>query len=124
MCKKQTKKELYLEERLEILNKLNDILEITENNSIIYFYDVDNSTDKQQQIDNLINDIKKYLSLVRSIYQDMDYEIYPALISFLEIINKLQVKFILCRNQCLNLIDNYNNNNNNLYIGKSIASIY
>jgi hypothetical protein len=92
-----TKKELYPKERSDLLNKLNNILGITDDNNIIYIYDIDSSIDKQKQINDLVGDIKKYfkcgtwsyfakvgkgkrqyLSLIKSIYKDMGYNIYNS----------------------------------------------
>lgn len=58
--KKPTKKELYQKERHEVLTKLNQIVGINEANNIIYLYDIDNSLDKQKQISDLSDDVKKY----------------------------------------------------------------
>lgn len=90
--KKQTKKELYSQERLNLLNKLNNILGVTNTNNIIYLYDIDNFPEKQKQIDDLKYDIKKYfkcgtwsyftkegsrqyLSLIRCFYKEMGYDV-------------------------------------------------
>lgn len=78
----------YQKEKIEILNKLNNILGITETNNIFYLYDIDRDINKQNQIMDLLDDCKKYfnatnwaiitrevnvrryLSLSRSIYKD------------------------------------------------------
>lgn len=115
LYKKPTKKEQYKEERLDILNKINNILGITDNNNIIYFYDLDNSIDKQQQIDNLAIDIKKYfkcgtwsyftkkgnrqyLSLIRSLYKDMNYTVQRSQMNYIR--NEKTIKggaFVICK---------------------------
>lgn len=50
---------LYKKEQGEILLKLMDILELDENTSIT-LYSLDNDTEKQKNIMDLSNDIKKY----------------------------------------------------------------
>lgn len=113
--KRHTKKELYSQERSDLLNKLNNIVGITENNNIIYFYDLDNSSEKQKQIDDLKYDIKKYfkcgtwsyftkegnrqyLSLIKSIYRDMEYHVYNSQMNFTR--NNKSIKggiYIICK---------------------------
>ena len=56
------KSKLYEEEQNKILNLLIDILDIN-NNSIIILHDLDNNETIQQQILDLIPDIRKYFSL-------------------------------------------------------------
>jgi len=53
------KSELYKNEQLEIMNKIINILELDENNSIT-LYELDNDIKKQEQILNLLPEIKKY----------------------------------------------------------------
>jgi hypothetical protein len=55
------KEELYKKEQDEILDKVIDILELDEENSIT-LYELDNDTEKQQKILNLIPNIRKYFS--------------------------------------------------------------
>ena len=55
------KEELYKKEQEEILDKIIDILELDEENSIT-LHELDNDTEKQQKILNLIPDIRKYFS--------------------------------------------------------------
>lgn len=58
-----TKKEQYKKERKEILDKLNDILGITAENKQFCFDDL---TDKvREDIDDLIDDVKKYFTCSR-----------------------------------------------------------
>ena len=59
MYKKPTKKELYHDERHNVLDRLNAILDISDSNNIIYLYDIDNSPDRQKQINDLADDVKK-----------------------------------------------------------------
>ena len=53
------KSEKYKEQRLEIIQKLEDIIGLDDKNSFI-LYDIDNDTDKQQKILELVPEIKKY----------------------------------------------------------------
>jgi hypothetical protein len=93
------KKYKYENERNNIITKLNEILGITNTNNIFYLSDIDNDVNKQNQIIDLENDSKlylnsccwsyftkdlktrKYLSLLRSIYKDMKYDMIPHCIS-------------------------------------------
>jgi|688.fasta_scaffold71341_2 hypothetical protein len=89
------KADKYKTERLEILNKLNNILGITEDNNKFLLCDIDNNEDKQKEIIGLVSDIekyfscsswtyfskgimgdRKYLSLIRSIYKEFKYDLY------------------------------------------------
>ena len=89
------KADKYKNERLEILNKLNNILGITEDNNKFLLYDIDNNEDKQKEIIGLASDIekyfscsgwsyfskdlqdnRKYMSLMRSIYKQFNYNLY------------------------------------------------
>jgi hypothetical protein len=53
-------KDIYTEERQIVLNKLFDILEVNEKNKKISLTELDNNEKKQNDIMNLIDDIKKY----------------------------------------------------------------
>lgn len=55
------KSELYKDEQNEICDKLIDILELDDDNSIT-LYQLDNDKNKQQKILDLIPDIRKYFS--------------------------------------------------------------
>ena len=57
---KQKKEIKYKKEQEEIIQKMITILDAT--NKTFIFYDIDNDEEKQQQIYNLIDDIKKYFS--------------------------------------------------------------
>lgn len=97
---KVKKKIMYQKERLEILHKLNSILGITETHKSFALITLDNNPEMQKQINDLGVDVKKYfkcadwtyfcrnvkkkyLSLVKSIYKDMGYEIEKKSISVL-----------------------------------------
>jgi hypothetical protein len=53
------KSELYKNEQLDIMNKIINILELDEKNSIT-LYELDNDIKKQEKILNLLPEIKKY----------------------------------------------------------------
>lgn len=90
---KSTKKELYAKEQEGILNKINKILGISNDNNIIYLYDIENDEEKKKQILDLSDSVKKYFKsgdwgvfktpqcmnnhmlLCKSIYKAMDYQI-------------------------------------------------
>ena len=83
-----SKAALYPEERSKILSKIYNILELDEDKTF-YLYDIDNNSDKKQQIMDLSEEIKlyfnsggwgvfskenisrPYLSLVRCLLRDM-----------------------------------------------------
>jgi hypothetical protein len=90
------KNDIYIRERNDIIAKLNDILEINNDKNYFILYDLNNNIYKQQQILALKDDIKKYficskwaffnssthdkikkdyLSLIRSVYKYMNYQI-------------------------------------------------
>jgi hypothetical protein len=87
---RKTKNERFINEQTEILNKLNQILNINEKNKYFIIEDYDNFEYKNEIL-NLIEDIKKYfvynrwtyfnhnsndfLSLIKSIYNEMNYDI-------------------------------------------------
>ena len=54
------KSELYTNERQMILEKLLEILNITEENNTFFLYEIDSDEKKQNQILELEKDIKKY----------------------------------------------------------------
>ena len=90
------KNDIFIKERDEIITKLNDILEITNEKNWFILYDLNNDIEKQNKILSLKDDIKKYficskwaffnssthnkikkdyLSLIRSVYKYMNYQI-------------------------------------------------
>lgn len=62
------KSELYKKEQIKLSKKIIDILELDENNQIILYY-LDNDTEKQKKILDLIPELRKYFSfgLIRGI---------------------------------------------------------
>jgi hypothetical protein len=92
-CKKRsTKKEMYREEREEIIKKINLLLEINENKNYVYLYDIENNENIKKKINNMSDEIKKYfkvgnwnyyimknngenpleIGLIRAVYRDED----------------------------------------------------
>jgi hypothetical protein len=88
------KSEKYKKERVEVLNKLNNILGVTETNKKFYMYDVDNDEAKQKAILDLKNDVemyftsksynvfvksdemqRNYLSLIKLIFKEMNIKL-------------------------------------------------
>jgi hypothetical protein len=89
-----SKKELYKKERIDIMNKLNNILELNDKNNFI-LYDIEHDEKKVQEIMDLKDDISKYfkgkrsvvfipkykdkiisksfLGLIKIVYKEMDY---------------------------------------------------
>jgi hypothetical protein len=83
------KSDKYKEERLDIVNKINNILGVTETNKKFYTYDLDKDEAKQKEIMKLKDDVEKYfaskqnalfskdkhqrdyLLLIRLVYKDM-----------------------------------------------------
>ena len=55
------KSELYKKEQEEMCDKIIEILDLPENNTIT-LYDLDNDKEKQEKIIELISDIRKYFS--------------------------------------------------------------
>lgn len=55
------KSELYPDEQKDILNKIINILDLDENNSVL-LYNLDNDEDKKQKIMDLLPQIRKYFS--------------------------------------------------------------
>ena len=53
---------LYTEQRQNVINKLLEILEITETNNIFSLHKIDNDAEKQQLILDLEPDVKKYFN--------------------------------------------------------------
>ena len=78
------KSELYKNERISTMNKIIDILKLDKDNSIT-LYDLDNNNVKQEEINKLIPDIKKYFcrSAVKSLrYPEQVKRVYWSIIKF------------------------------------------
>jgi hypothetical protein len=92
---KSSKKNLkYYDDQLRVLAKLNTILNITDTNNTFIMYELENNEEQQKQILDLETDIKKYfsystwsyfnaknkkknyMSLVRSIYKTLGYDLF------------------------------------------------
>jgi hypothetical protein len=88
----KTKAERYEKEQKEILKRLNEIIGLDENNNKFILSEINNDKEKQEKIKGLDEEVKKYfahgkwayykkeimnewLSLVRSIYKEMGYDI-------------------------------------------------
>ena len=87
------KSELYKNEQFEIMNKILNILELDENNSIT-LYHLDNDILKQEKILNLLPNIKKYFkcNCVKSLLAPEKVKrVYLSLIRY---ITKLQYNMI------------------------------
>jgi len=61
--KHSTKKEMYREEREEIIKKLNSLLEINKNKNYVYLYDIENNENIKKEINNMSEEIKKYFKV-------------------------------------------------------------
>ena len=88
---RKTKKDMFYNEQLQIIEKINKILNINENNNTFILDQINNDSDKQKEILDLVDEIKKYfkcndwsyfrgvnnqwLSLVRSLYKHTGYDI-------------------------------------------------
>jgi hypothetical protein len=100
----------YTIEREELLKKMLEILGITEENKMLSLKKLDEDEEKQKQIINLIDDIKKYficskwayfsnqkkefkrlyLSLIKAVMKDMNVKMHP---SFLHIRTGTKMKY-------------------------------
>ena len=86
----------FINERQEVLNKILNIVGINENKNTFYLHELDNDKKKQDDINNLIIDIKKYficstwtcfckdnvkriyLSIIKYIMKEMNYNMIPS----------------------------------------------
>ena len=58
--KRTLKNDMYINEQINIKNKLCNILKINHEMNYFYLHDIENDNDMQQQIINLKDEIKKY----------------------------------------------------------------
>ena len=58
--KRSTKRDLYKEEREEIIKKLNKILDVEENKNYVYLYDIEHNEEIKKGIDEMSEEVKKY----------------------------------------------------------------
>ncbi len=87
---RRTKVELFYDQQIDILNKFNEILNITETQNYFIMNDLEVDKEKINQILNLENEIKKYfkcnrwsyfnnggdyLALIKSFYKAMHYDV-------------------------------------------------
>ncbi len=84
----------YYDDQLRVLDKLNNILNVTSTNNTFIMYELENNIEKQKNILDLETDIKKYfsystwsyfnaknkkknyMSLIRSIYKNMGFDLF------------------------------------------------
>ena len=91
--KRSTKKELYRQEREEIIKELNNLLNINENKNYVYLYDIENDDNIKNKINEMSEEVKKYfkvgnwnyyimknngdkpleIGLIRALYRDEDW---------------------------------------------------
>ena len=87
-----TKKQQYINERKEIINKINNLLDIYETKNYVYLYDIENNEKTKAEINKMSEEVKKYfkvgnwnyyimknnnekpleICLIRAIYRDED----------------------------------------------------
>ena len=92
---RSTKKEMYNQEREEIIKELNEIIGLNENNKSVLLYDLETNKKVKENLKNNIEKIKKYykygtwgyfsndikkgmnneISLLRAIYKNDNYDI-------------------------------------------------
>jgi len=91
--KRSTKKELYRQEREEIIKELNNLLNINENKNYVYLYDIEKDKNIKNKINKMSEEVKKYfkvgnwnyyimknngnkpleIGLIRALYRDEDW---------------------------------------------------
>jgi len=93
------REDIYKVERQEVLDKLNKILGITNDNNKFFLWDIDSNDDIKKSILELQTDVekyfrcsgwnffskkiqedRKYMSLIRSLYKEFNFELYPKTI--------------------------------------------
>ena len=60
------KYKLYQQEQQNILDRLENILDFTEDRKVVSLYDLDNDDDKQRRILDLLPEVRKYFALSKS----------------------------------------------------------
>ncbi len=105
-----TKKQQFVKEREDLINKLNNILGISDKNNTFYLYDVENSQEIKDKIKEIVEDVKKYfkcgtwyyftagnsgeevtdISLIRAIYRDNDYTLTKKDVNIKKLENKIR----------------------------------
>ena len=87
------KSELYKDEQNKICDKLIDILELDDNNSIT-LYQLDNDKNKQKHILDLIPDIRKYFSFSTIIGASEPEKVQRPWMSIIRQISKVKYKMM------------------------------
>lgn len=67
-AKRATKKDRFEEERLNILNRMYEIIGITNATKYLYFEDLENDENKKNRLTELAIDVKKYFKCGRWVY--------------------------------------------------------
>lgn len=93
--KRRTKKELFKNERDEIIKNLNELLDLNNNKNSVFYYELENNENVKEYVRNNIENIRKYfktgtwgyfsndplkgqgneVGLIRTLYTDCDYDI-------------------------------------------------
>ena len=58
-----TKKQQYKNERKEIINKINNLLDIYETKNYVYLYDIENNEKTKAEINKMSEEVKKYFKV-------------------------------------------------------------
>jgi len=113
-----TKADLFKNERNITLNKLNNILGVTDENKTFYIYDIDENNDKQKLILGLYDDVskffkgkstalftrddseKRWLSIIKIIYKEMDFELKYGTFNITRNGNNIKSGFYVISNSC------------------------
>lgn len=88
-----SKHDKFDKERREVLNKLYNILGINDNNNMIFIYDLDNDTNKQNQIIALQDDIKEYFSCGAWTFFTKENVKRPYLCIIRSLLKDMKIKF-------------------------------
>jgi hypothetical protein len=91
----KSKSVLYAKEQDEISNKLIKILNLDEENSST-LYELDNNIEKQNKINNLIPDIKKYFNCNNVISINYTEKCKRPFLSIIKFVLKNKYKILVC----------------------------
>jgi hypothetical protein len=89
------KSELYKNEQIQIMNQIIDILQLDNDNGFI-LYELDNDTDKQTKIMELIPIIRKYFTFTHMVGVRNPEKVKRPYLSIIKHIVKLQYKMLSC----------------------------